>query len=344
MLQRLQSTARRTLGPPHRFFRWCFSDTDSPLNHLGSLSIFFCWVVLVSGIWLLIFFRTSVSGAFESVQYLAQEQWYLGGIMRSLHRYASDALIVVILLHIVKEFSRDSYRVKRWFSWIAGLPLVWMVFLLGITGYWLVWDELAQYVAITSSEMLDSIPIFTDKMAANFLLDSSLIHIWRKKEIENYLLVPEAIRRVLLSRLPEGAPVPSQEEMRVRIESEARSLEHELADCLATSFKERSQNISVKTANQRARKTVKQAAGGHHVDLARRADTGLHRGGPGHGDGAVRVYGPTRSQDFGLSADGQIAADSDGGDGLPDPHVHGGRTPVVGDARAASDDEAVSVL
>ena len=54
------------------------------------------------------------------------------------------------------------------------MPLVWMVFILGITGYWLVWDELAQYVAITSAELLDRIPIFTDSMAANFLTDAAL--------------------------------------------------------------------------------------------------------------------------------------------------------------------------
>jgi quinol-cytochrome oxidoreductase complex cytochrome b subunit len=144
------------------------------MNHLGSLTIFFCWIVLISGLWLLIFYRTSVNGAFESLEYLTHEQWYLGGIMRSLHRYASDAAIVTILLHIVCEFSRDTYRLKRWFSWSAGVPLVWIIFVFGISGYWLVWDELAQYVAITSSELLDAIPIFTNKMAANFLMDSAL--------------------------------------------------------------------------------------------------------------------------------------------------------------------------
>jgi ferredoxin/coenzyme F420-reducing hydrogenase delta subunit len=147
---------------------------ENPMNHLGSLTIYFCWIVLISGIWLLIFYRTSVNGAFESLEYLTHEQWYLGGIMRSLHRYASDAAIVTILVHIVREFSRGTYHLKRWFSWSTGLPLVWIVFVFGISGYWLVWDELAQYVAITSSELLDAIPIFTNKMAANFLMDSVL--------------------------------------------------------------------------------------------------------------------------------------------------------------------------
>ena len=72
------------------------------MNHLGSLTIFFGWIVLISGLWLLIFFQTSISGAFESLEYLTHEQWYLGGIMRSLHRYASDAMIITIALHIFR--------------------------------------------------------------------------------------------------------------------------------------------------------------------------------------------------------------------------------------------------
>ncbi len=146
-----------------------FERTENPLNHLGALTIYLLWIVLVSGIWLLIFFRTSVNGAFESVEYLTREQWYLGGLMRSLHRYASDAAIVTIFVHLFKEFSFDRYRRSRWFSWVTGLPLVWMIFPLGITGYWLVWDKLAQYVAISSAELIDRIPIFTDSMAGNFL-------------------------------------------------------------------------------------------------------------------------------------------------------------------------------
>jgi ferredoxin/coenzyme F420-reducing hydrogenase delta subunit len=157
-----------------RSLAYGFSRQDNPLNYLGALTIFFCWIVLISGIWLFIFFRTSVSGAFESVEYLTREQWYLGGIMRSLHRYASDGAIVTILLHILKEFCWDTYRLKRWFSWVTGMPLIWLMFPLGITGYWLVWDELAQYVAITSAELLDQLPAFTGTMAGKFLSDTTL--------------------------------------------------------------------------------------------------------------------------------------------------------------------------
>ncbi len=174
MIERIHRTGRALFGALRRPMARAFESAENPLNHLGAMTIFFLWIVLISGIWLLIFFRTSVSGAFDSVEYLTHQQWYLGGIMRSLHRYASDAAIITILLHILKEFVFNRYRGNRWFTWATGVPVVWMIFVLGITGYWLVWDELALYVAISSAELIDAIPIFTDSMAGNFLADDML--------------------------------------------------------------------------------------------------------------------------------------------------------------------------
>ena len=174
MLLLIQNIGRLIFEWPQKWLGRIFGNTLNPLRHLGSLTIFLLWIVLVSGIWVTIFFQTSVSGAYESVEYLTNDQWYLGGVMRSLHRYASDAAIVTLVLHIFKEFVFDRYRSARWFSWVTGVPLLWMIIPLGITGYWLVWDQLALYVALISSEMLDALPIFTDSMARNFLSVESL--------------------------------------------------------------------------------------------------------------------------------------------------------------------------
>jgi len=174
MLTLLQAIGRSVIDTLGRLLGPAFELPLNPLRHLGSLTIFFLWIVLVSGIWLLIFFDTSVHGAYLSVEYLTNEQRYLGGVMRSLHRYASDAAIITLALHMLKEFSLDRYRDNRWFSWFTGVPLIWLLIPLGFTGYWLVWDSLAQYVALTSAELLDWLPFFTDSMARNFLSEASL--------------------------------------------------------------------------------------------------------------------------------------------------------------------------
>jgi len=151
-----------------------FPPAWNPLLNLGALGFFFYWIITVSGIYVYIFFDTGVQNAYASIEYMTHEQWYLAGIMRSLHRYASDALIIVMMLHFVREFARDRYRGVRWFSWVTGIPIMVMVFVAGISGYWLVWDKLAQYVAIVSTEWLDLLPIFGEPIARNFMSPDAL--------------------------------------------------------------------------------------------------------------------------------------------------------------------------
>ncbi len=151
------------------WFNLSFGTEWNPLYHLGTLSFFLFWVILVSGIYLFIPFQGSLSGAYQSVEYMTHEQWYVAGVMRSLHRYASDAVVVTVLLHMFKEFASGRYRGFRWFSWVTGVPTLWLIITLGITGYWLVWDELAQYVAIGSARLMDAMPLLSGAMTRNFV-------------------------------------------------------------------------------------------------------------------------------------------------------------------------------
>ncbi len=152
------------------WFNLSFGKEWNPLYHLGPLTFFFFWIALISGLYLYIFFNTTVAHAHASLETIVNDHVLgIGSLMRSLHRYASDAAIITIMLHIFREFSQDRYRGTRWYSWFTGIPTLWMVVLLGITGYWMVWDELALYVSMSASHLLDALPIFSDSMARNFL-------------------------------------------------------------------------------------------------------------------------------------------------------------------------------
>jgi len=188
-----------------------FGSRLNPLVHLGSLGFFLYWIVAVSGIYLYIVFDTSVVDAYRSVQYLTVEQWYLGGILRSLHRYASDGMVLFMAVHILREFALDRLRGARWFTWLTGAPILWLLYASGITGYWLVWDKLAQYVAIVTSEILDWLPIFGDPIARNFLTPKSLDDRFFSLLVFMHIAVPLILLLVLwihLQRLsrPETNP------------------------------------------------------------------------------------------------------------------------------------------
>lgn len=146
-----------------------FPPAWNPILNLGALGFFFYWIVTASGIYVYIFFDTGVTQAYRSIEYMTHDQWYAAGIMRSLHRYASDGLVVVMLVHILREFALDHYRGVRWFSWVTGVPVLLFVYVAGISGYWMVWDKLGQYTALVTTEWLDLLPIFGQPVARNFL-------------------------------------------------------------------------------------------------------------------------------------------------------------------------------
>ena len=170
----IRAGLRQVLERVESGFDAVFGAELNPLYQLGALGWFFYWIVAVSGIYLYIFFDTGIENAYASVEYMTHEQWYAAGVMRSLHRYASDALVIVVLLHMGREFVLDRYRGARWFAWFIGVPLLWLIYASGISGYWVVWDKLAQYVALATTEWLDALPLFGEPIARNFLHESVL--------------------------------------------------------------------------------------------------------------------------------------------------------------------------
>ena len=156
------------------FLSGSFGSSLNPFYYLGAITYLMFWVIVVSGFYIYVFYDTGVDDAYNSVESITHGQWYLGGIMRSLHRYASDGMVLAAVLHLLRNFVFDRYRDFRWFSWFTGVALLWLVYIAGINGYWLVWDKLAQFVAVGAAEWLDALPIFSAALARNFLAEGSV--------------------------------------------------------------------------------------------------------------------------------------------------------------------------
>jgi len=192
-------------------FNLAFGERLNPLYYLGPIAYYLMWVVVASGLYLYAFFKTGVQEAHASVQYLTVQQWYLGGLMRSLHRYGSDGVALTMLLHMARHWSFDRYRGFRWFSWVSGVALIWLVYAAGINGYMLPWDRLSQFVVVATAEWFDRLPMFGGALVRNFIFPEavndrlfsllSFIHI-------GVPLIVLAVLWVHTQRVPQAKLVP----------------------------------------------------------------------------------------------------------------------------------------
>lgn len=169
MLKLLQRFLQRLFLVAERAANAVFGEALNPLYHLGALSYWLFWVVVASGLYLYAFFDTSVTGAYASVESLTHDQKWIGGILRSLHRYASDGMVLTMVLHLARHFAFDRHRGFRWFSWVSGIVVLWLVYAAGINGYMLPWDRLAQFTVVATAEWFDALPVFNGLLMRNFL-------------------------------------------------------------------------------------------------------------------------------------------------------------------------------
>jgi NAD(P)H-flavin reductase/quinol-cytochrome oxidoreductase complex cytochrome b subunit len=155
-------------------FNLAFGDRMNPLYYLGPISYYLMWLVVASGLYLYAFFETSVSGAYDSVEALTHAQPWAGGVLRSIHRYASDGVVITMLLHVARHWTFDRYRGFRWFSWVSGAVVLALVYVSGINGYMLPWDRLSQFVVVATAEWFDWLPLFNGALVRNFIFPENV--------------------------------------------------------------------------------------------------------------------------------------------------------------------------
>ncbi|NNE95683.1 MAG: c-type cytochrome [Acidimicrobiales bacterium] len=131
------------------------SNRLNPLPHAGTISVFLLGVVTVSGLYITLFFEFGHVASYEAVAKM--EQHAIQKVVRALHRYSSAALVLTTLVHAWRIFAAGRFkggpRPWRWATGFAALVLVWLA---GVTGYWLVWDQRAQALNEATLRLLRS--------------------------------------------------------------------------------------------------------------------------------------------------------------------------------------------
>lgn len=146
-----------------------FGSAFNPLRHLGAIGLLAFWLLAATGVVLYIALDTSAEGAWRSIVGLADLPLGTGLLLRGLHRYAADVLVLATGLHLAREWLRGHERGFRRFSWLTGVPLTGFVFAAAVGGFWINWDQLGQFSAIATAEWIDGLPLLAAPLARNFL-------------------------------------------------------------------------------------------------------------------------------------------------------------------------------
>ena len=151
--------------------RWLPHESN-PLAHAGAAANFFLAAAIVSGVALLVWYSPSLQFAYPSVAAMGGAT--LGGWVRTVHRTSSDLAMLFVLVHAARVFFARKFSGTRWLPWVSGVGLIALVWFIGWTGYWLLWDQPAQQVAVTSMRLLDGLPIFGEPLGRLYVADRTV--------------------------------------------------------------------------------------------------------------------------------------------------------------------------
>lgn len=143
----LQQALRKPV-PRHVNWLFCF----------GGLAFLMIGIQVVTGVALTLYYRPTPEGAYDSVRFI-MDRVTLGWLVRGLHRWCANLLIVLVALHMLRVFVYGAYKSPRELNWIAGCFLLFITLGLGFTGYLLPWDQLSFWATKVGTEIAGAVPL-----------------------------------------------------------------------------------------------------------------------------------------------------------------------------------------
>lgn len=125
---------------------------------LGGAALFFFLLLSATGGLLLFYYIPVLDKAAESMQDITYAV-PMGRLVRNLHYWAGQAMVVCLLLHMARVVITGSYAPPRRLNWLVGVGLLVVTVLIDFTGYILRWDAVGRMAATVGVNILGHIPL-----------------------------------------------------------------------------------------------------------------------------------------------------------------------------------------
>lgn len=125
---------------------------------LGGIATVLVLMLALSGLLLMFHYDARVDNAYISIQAI-ESQVPFGSLIRGVHHWSANLLVVVTALHLLRVYFTASYKQGRRANWIIGLVLFFLALVANFTGYLLPWDQLAYWAITVSTSLIAYLPL-----------------------------------------------------------------------------------------------------------------------------------------------------------------------------------------
>lgn len=115
-------------------------------------------IQLATGLLLMCTYAPSSTQAWGSVYYISN-QMTLGWIIRGIHHFGSQTMIVLLALHLIQVLWAGAYRKPREVNWWFGMILMFLTLGFGLTGYLLPWDQKGYWATKVATNIASGAPV-----------------------------------------------------------------------------------------------------------------------------------------------------------------------------------------
>ncbi len=113
-------------------------------------------LLLVSGIFLLMYYQPNVETAFDSVNYTIMQEVGFGWLWRHVHAVAASVVFLIIYIHMLTGIYYGSYKKGREMIWISGMLLFVTFSAEAFSGYMLPWGQMSYWAGMVITNLFSA--------------------------------------------------------------------------------------------------------------------------------------------------------------------------------------------
>src|SRR5947209_10119283 len=131
---------------------------------LGSATMFAFISQAVTGVFLAMYYRPSVTQAYSSIQHINNDV-FLGQFVRGMHKWGATVMVVLVFLHMGRTFFFGAYKYPPELNWVIGAVLLILTMAMAFTVYLLQFDQRAFWATVVGVNINASGPILGPYLA-----------------------------------------------------------------------------------------------------------------------------------------------------------------------------------